>query len=279
MATCRVAAVQMHTVEKKSENVSNASAYISDLMNEVYGPKPDIIVLPEMFSCPYETQNFPFYAEEQGDVTWRHLSEIAAYHKVYLVAGSIPEYDENDCVYNTSYVFDREGRQIARHRKVHLFDIDVKGGQSFKESETLTPGDSFTTFETEFGTMGLCICFDIRFVETYRIMAERGAKMVFVPAAFNMTTGPAHWELTHRARALDNQLFVLACAPARDEDGSYVSYGHSILTDPWGRVVAQLDEKAGVLNEEVDLGYADEIRQQLPILSARRKDLYELIEK
>lgn len=279
MAKCRVAAVQMHTVEKKSDNINTASAFISDLMNEVYGPKPDIIVLPEMFNCPYETQNFPFYAEERGDVTWRRLSEIAAYHGVYLVAGSIPEYDENDCVYNTSYVFDREGNEIASHRKVHLFDIDIKGGQSFKESETLTPGDHFTTFETEFGTMGLCICFDIRFVETYRIMAERGAKLVFVPAAFNMTTGPAHWELTHRARALDNQMYVLACAPARDEEGSYVSYGHSMLTDPWGRVVEQLDEKAGVLNAEVDFGYVDEIREQLPILSARRKDLYELIEK
>jgi predicted amidohydrolase len=279
MAKCRVAAVQMSTVEKKSQNVENAAKYINDLMNEVYGPKPDFIVLPEMFNCPYETQNFPFYAEERGELTWKHMSQLAAHFGVYIIAGSVPEYDENDCVYNTSYVFDREGKEIACHRKVHLFDIDVKGGQSFKESETLTPGDHFTTFETEFGTMGLCICFDIRFVETYRIMAERGAKMVFVPAAFNMTTGPAHWELTHRARALDNQMYVLACAPARNEEASYVSYGHSMLTDPWGRVVASLDEKEGVLNEEVDLDYVDDIRAQLPILSARRKDLYELQEK
>ena len=279
MAKCRVAAVQMRTVEKKSENVNTAAKYINDLMNEVYGPKPDIIVLPEMFNCPYENENFPFYAEERGEITWKHMSELAAHFGVYIVAGSIPEYDENDNVYNTCYVFDREGKEIARHRKVHLFDINIEGGQSFQESAVLTPGDQITTFETEFGTMGVCICFDIRFVEPYRIMAERGAKMVFVPADFNMTTGPAHWELTHRARALGNQLFVLACAPARNEEASDVAYGHSMLTDPWGRVEAELDEKDGVLNEEVDLDYVDDIRKQLPILSARRHDLYELVEK
>lgn len=279
MNKVRVAAVQMRTSESKKESVLTALGYISDLANGVYGPKPDIIVLPEMFCCPYQTENFPIYAEERGDVTWKALSAAAAAHSVYLVAGSVPECDEACNVYNTSYVFDREGREIACHRKVHLFDIDIKGGQSFCESETLTPGDHFTTFETEFGTMGLCICFDIRFVETFRVMANRGAKMVFVPAAFNMTTGPAHWELTYRARALDNQIYVLATSPARDEESSYVAYGHSLLADPWGRVVEQLDEKAGVLTAEVDLDYADEIREQLPILSARRGDLYELVEK
>ena len=114
----------------------------------------------------------------------------------------MPEKDAEGNVYNTSYIFDREGKQIGKHRKVYLFDIDVKGGQTFKESDTLTAGDSDTVFDTEFGKIGVMLCFDIRFPELSRMMVNDGAKVIFVPAAFNMTTGPAHWELSFRTRAL-----------------------------------------------------------------------------
>ena len=166
--------------------------------------------------------------------------------------------------------------QIGKHRKTHLFDIDVKGGQSFKESDTLTAGNSGTVFDTEFGRMGVMICFDIRFPEFARMMVNDGAKMIFVPAAFNMTTGPAHWELSFRARALDNQIYMLGCAPARNPAASYISWGHSIFTDPWGRVVDMLDEKEGILIGEIDLDYENEIREQLPLLKARRNDVYRI---
>ena len=176
----------------------------------------------------------------------------------------MPERD-GDRIYNTSYVYDREGSLITKHRKIHLFDIDVPGGQYFKESDVLSPGEQVTVFDTEFGKMGVCICFDIRFPELFLEMRKMGVTMVFVPAAFNMTTGPAHWEVLFRSRAMDQQIYMLGCSPARDETASYVAYGHSILTDPWGRVVRELDEKEGLLSMDVDLSYAEAVRQQIPL--------------
>ena len=154
-----------------------------------------------MFNCPYQTDLFPAYAEPEGGTCWQALSQMAKDEQIYLAAGSIPEADEKGKVYNTAYVFDREGRQIAKHRKMHLFDINVTGGQYFKESDTLTAGDQVTVFDTEFGKIGLCICFDIRFPELSRLMAQEGARIILIPGAFNMTTGPAHWELSFRAES------------------------------------------------------------------------------
>ena len=228
----RVAAIQMPTVEDKMKNVKAVRRYLEELRDQ----KIDFVVLPEMFCCPYETGKFPEYAEEEGGPVWKALSAYAKEYNIYLVAGSVPEKDDEGHVYNTCYIFDRNGMQIGRHRKTHLFDIDVKGGQSFKESDTLTAGNSGTVFDTEFGRMGVMICFDIRFPEFARMMVNDGARMIFVPAAFNMTTSPAHWELSFRARALDNQIYMLGCAPARNPAASYISWGHSIFTDPWGRV-------------------------------------------
>ena len=229
-----------------------------------------------MFCCPYQKENFPVYAEKEGETCWQAMSDYARKYHVYLIAGSMPEADQNGTVFNTSYIFDRNGKRIGKHRKSHLFDIQVKGGQHFRESDTLTPGNAATVFDTEFGKMGVMICYDIRFPEFARTMVLQGAKMIFVPAAFNMTTGPAHWELTFRARALDNQIYMLGCAPARDVQAGYVSWGHSILTDPWGRVVKQLDEKEGILTAEIDLKQEEEIREQLPLLKHRRSSLYEI---
>ena len=270
--TFKVAAIQMPTVPDKMENLRAAERYLERLAEE----KPDFVLLPEMFCCPYQTQNFPVYAEEEGGPAWEMMAGLAKACGIYLIAGSMPERDAQGNIFNTSYVFDRQGRQIGKHRKVHLFDIDVKGGQQFKESDTLTPGNRDTVFDTEFGKRGVCICYDIRFPEMLRMMVNDGARMVFVPAAFNMTTGPAHWEISFRVRALDNQIYMLGCAPVRDPSTGYTSWGHSILTDPWGRVVKKLDEKEGILLETIDLEYEDAVRQQLPLLKHRRQDLYRL---
>lgn len=270
--TFKVAAIQMPTVPDKMENLRAAERYLERLAEE----KPDFVLLPEMFCCPYQTQNFPVYAEKEGGPAWEMMAGLAKACGIYLIAGSMPERDAQGNIFNTSYVFDRQGRQIGKHRKVHLFDIDVKGGQQFKESDTLTPGNRDTVFDTEFGKMGVCICYDIRFPEMLRMTVNDGARMVFVPAAFNMTTGPAHWEISFRVRALDNQIYMLGCAPVRDPSTGYTSWGHSILTDPWGRVVKELDEKEGILLETIDLEYEDAVRQQLPLLKHRRQDLYRL---
>lgn len=272
MEKIKIAAIQMSTVADKMENVRTVKAYLEKIKDE----NPDFVILPEMFCCPYQTENFPIYAEKEGGPVWQQLSGYAKQYGIYLIGGSMPEKDAEGNVYNTSYIFDREGKQIGKHRKVHLFDIDVKGGQTFKESDTLTAGDSDTVFDTEFGKMGVMLCFDIRFPELSRMMVNDGARIVFVPAAFNMTTGPAHWELSFRTRALDNQIYMVGCAPARDVSAGYISWGHSIVTDPWGRVIDMLDEKKGILLAELDMDYEEQVREELPLLKSRRKDIYQL---
>ena len=272
MEKIKIAAIQMSTVADKMENVRTVKAYLEKIKDE----NPDFVILPEMFCCPYQTENFPIYAEKEGGPVWQQLSGYAKQYGIYLIGGSMPEKDAEGNVYNTSYIFDREGKQIGKHRKVHLFDIDIKGGQTFKESDTLTAGDSDTVFDTEFGKIGVMLCFDIRFPELSRMMVNDGARIVFVPAAFNMTTGPAHWELSFRTRALDNQIYMVGCAPARDVSAGYISWGHSIVTDPWGRVIDMLDEKKGILLAELDMDYEEQVREELPLLKSRRKDMYKL---
>lgn len=272
MEKIKIAAIQMSTVADKMENVRTVKTYLEKIKDE----NPDFVILPEMFCCPYQTENFPIYAEKEGGPVWQQLSGYAKQYGIYLIGGSMPEKDAEGNVYNTSYIFDREGKQIGKHRKVHLFDIDVKGGQTFKESDTLTAGDSDTVFDTEFGKMGVMLCFDIRFPELSRMMVNDGARIVFVPAAFNMTTGPAHWELSFRTRALDNQIYMVGCAPARDVSAGYISWGHSIVTDPWGRVIDMIDEKKGILLAELDMDYEEQVREELPLLKSRRKDMYKL---
>ena len=272
MEKIKIAAIQMSTVADKMENVRTVKTYLEKIKDE----NPDFVILPEMFCCPYQTENFPIYAEKEGGPVWQQLSGYAKQYGIYLIGGSMPEKDAEGNVYNTSYIFDREGKQIGKHRKVHLFDIDVKGGQTFKESDMLTAGDSDTVFDTEFGKIGVMLCFDIRFPELSRMMVNDGAKVIFVPAAFNMTTGPAHWELSFRTRALDNQIYRVGCAPARDVSAGYISWGHSIVTDPWGRVIDMLDEKKGILLAELDMDYEEQVREELPLLKSRRKDIYQL---
>jgi len=272
MEKIKIAAIQMPTVADKMENVRTVKTYLEKIKDE----NPDFVILPEMFCCPYQTENFPIYAEKEGGPVWQQLSGYAKQYGIYLIGGSMPEKDAEGNVYNTSYIFDREGKQIGKHRKVHLFDIDVKGGQTFKESDTLTAGDSDTVFDTEFGKIGVMLCFDIRFPELSRMMVNDGAKVIFVPAAFNMTTGPAHWELSFRTRALDNQIYMVGCAPARDVSAGYISWGHSIVTDPWGRVTGMLDENEGILLAELDMDYEEQVREELPLLKSRRKDIYQL---
>lgn len=272
MEKIKIAAIQMSTVADKMENVRTVKTYLEKIKDE----NPDFVILPEMFCCPYQTENFPIYAEKEGGPVWQQLSGYAKQYGIYLIGGSMPEKDAEGNVYNTSYIFDREGKQIGKHRKVHLFDIDVKGGQTFKESDTLTAGDSDTVFDTEFGKIGVMLCFDIRFPELSRMMVNDGAKVIFVPAAFNMTTGPAHWELSFRTRALDNQIYMVGCAPARDVSAGYISWGHSIVTDPWGRVIDMLNEKKGILLAELDMDYEEQVREELPLLKSRRKDIYQL---
>ena len=268
----RIAQLQLPVLEDKAANLRALEPW----MARAADGGADLVALPEMFCCPYETPRFPAYAEPEGGEAWTACASLAARHGLYLAAGSMPERGGDGRIYNTAYVFDPRGRQIAKHRKMHLFDIAVDGGQHFRESDTLSAGSRVTVFDTAFGRLGLAICYDIRFPELFRLMALDGALAVLVPAAFNGTTGPAHWELTFRARALDNQLFCLGTAPARDPAASYQSWGHTIACDPWGRVLAQLDEGPGLQLTDLDLTYPAQVRRQLPLLAQRRTDVYTL---
>ena len=268
----KIAQIQMTVTGDKSADIRRACDFVRSAGDI------DLAILPEMFCCPYDNACFRDYGEEMGGEAYTALSALAKERGIYLVGGSVPELTEGK-VYNTCYVFDPQGKCIARHRKTHLFDIDVEGGQRFCESDVLTAGRDVTTFETPWGLMGVCICFDFRFEELSRLMALRGAQVLFVPAAFNMTTGPAHWQLLFRQRAVDNQCFTVGTSPARDEKASYVAWGHSIVCDPWGSVVSELDEGEHVAVIDLDLSRVSAIRRQLPIMSARRTDLYETREK
>lgn len=269
----KAALIQMPVTADKKKNLETACRKI----REAAGQGVDIAILPEMFCCPYQNDCFRAYGEPDGGEVQAALSALAEELELYIAGGSIPELADGK-VYNTSYVYSRRGALLAKHRKAHLFDIDIAGGQRFMESDTLSPGDAVTTFETEFGTMGLCICFDLRFEELARCMCLRGAKCIFVPAAFNMTTGPAHWELLFRQRAIDNQCFTVGVSPARDESAPYVAYGNSIAVDPWGNILCRAGGEETILYAVLDLSRLDAVRCQLPILSARRTDLYQIQE-
>lgn len=261
----------MMVSDDKNTNIIQAENLVKKALrkdNEI-----ELVILPEMFNCPYKTDLFPQYAEEEKGYTFSELSRIAQENNIFLVGGSIPEKND-DKVYNTCYIFNNRGELIGKHRKIHLFDIDIEDGQKFKESDTLSAGNNLCIIETPFATIGIIICYDLRFPELSRLLVDKGADIIVVPGAFNMTTGPAHWEILFRTRALDNQVYMIGAAPARDENSSYISYGNSIVTDPWGRVINRLGKDEDILLASLDLMMIKKIRNELPLLKHRRTDIY-----
>lgn len=264
---------QMKVANCKAVNLEKAKALIA----QARGAGADIAVLPEMFNCPYGQDYFAEYADTAPDgETFRSMAKLAREERIYIVAGSVPERDR-ERIYNSSFVFNREGEIVARHRKAHLFDITIPGKINFKESAVLSAGDRHTVFDTDLGRFGLAVCYDLRFPELFRLMVDEGADTVLIPAAFNMTTGPAHWETLLRARAIDNQIYVAAVSPARDPDAGYVAYGHSMLVDPWGRIIGDAGEAETMMVLPVDPERNREVRQGLPLLKHRRHDCYRVV--
>lgn len=246
------------------------------------------------FNCPYGNKYFADYAENlESSQTLNHISQMAKELGVYIIAGSIPTTSpkQQEKFYNTSVVFDNQGNQIAVHNKIHLFDINVPNKIVFQESAVLTAGNELTTFDmtirssndddnqsTRTVKVGLGICFDIRFPEMAQLYQRQGCELLVYPGAFNMTTGPAHWELLCRSRAVDNQLFVCVVSPARDTSADYVAYGHSMLCTPWGDKLVEMDEKPGVAIANVQIDQCQEIRDQIPSIKNRRLDLYNVVQ-
>lgn len=269
----------------KAVNLSNTRTKVL----EAAKAGASLIVLPECFNSPYGTQYFPKYAEtlhpspptREQSPSFHSLSSIAAEAKAYLVGGSIPELDkETNKFYNTSLVFSPSGSLIGSHRKTHLFDIEIPGKITFKESEVLTPGNQLTVIDLpEYGKIGLSICYDIRFPEAAMIAARKGAFLLVYPGAFNTTTGPLHWSLLARARAVDNQVYVAMCSPARDLEATYHAYGHSLIANPSAEILSEAQDKEEVLYADLNNESIEGIRKSIPIYTQRRFDLYADVSK
>lgn len=266
----KIALCQSRVYEDKKKNLDNAY----DMILEAASNGADMISLCEMFNCPYSGKYFSSYGEREASSETIDMLKSAAREKgIYIIGGSIPEI-AGDKIFNTSYVIGPEGEVIARHRKTHLFDVNIENGIRFMESDYLSPGKDITVFDTSFARVGLCICYDIRFPEMIRSLALKGAQLIFVPAAFNTITGPAHWETLFKARALDNQVYMAGISPARDVNGVYAAYGHSIITSPWGQVIGEANEGQEIIYCDIDLGYENKVRQELPLLKHRKPEIY-----
>lgn len=255
-----VACCQTPVVDNKQQNLNVASQMIEQAIQNYH---PELVVLPEMFSCPYENSVFSSYAESENGETVQFLSQTAKRYHCVLVGGSIPEKD-GEKLYNTSFVFDSDGHCVGKHRKKHLFDISIPGKLSFRESDTLSSGKQDTVLSTSLGKIGVAICFDLRFPEQFIRMATQ-TNLIVVPAAFNTKTGPLHWELLLRARAVDSQSFLIACSPARNPNASYHAYGHSSIVSPWGKILAELQEEPGIVAATLNLEEALQVRRQIPL--------------
>ncbi|KAK6539111.1 hypothetical protein TWF694_010647 [Orbilia ellipsospora] len=271
----KLALVQLATGADKTTNLARAKTKVLEAARE----GANIVVLPECFNSPYGTNFFSQYAESLTTPTssesFSALASMAKESSTYLIGGSIPELDPaTKKLYNTSLVFSPDGELLAKHRKIHLFDINIPGRIRFMESEALSPGDNMTIVETKYGKIGLGICYDIRFPELAMIAARRGCFVMVYPGAFNMTTGPLHWSLLARSRAVDNQIYVALCSPARDINASYHAWGHSMIVDPKGEVMKELEDSEGLVFANLVQEKIEEVRREIPVTTQRRFDVY-----
>ncbi|KAJ6812035.1 omega-amidase, chloroplastic [Iris pallida] len=274
----KIALCQLSVTADKERNIAHAKKAIE----EAAGKGAELVLLPEIWNSPYSNDSFPVYAEDieaGGDAapSYSMLSEVARRLQITIVGGSIPERC-CDRLYNTCCVFGKDGSLKGKHRKIHLFDIDIPGKITFKESKTLTAGQHPTIVDTDVGRIGIGICYDIRFQELAMLYAARGAHLICYPGAFNMTTGPLHWELLQRARAADNQLFVATCSPARDSSAGYIAWGHSTLVGPFGEIIATTEHEEAIIVEDIDYSQIELRRSNLPLGKQRRGDLYQLVD-
>jgi predicted amidohydrolase len=267
----RIACVQMTSRADKGANVEAAERLVA----QAASTGADVVVLPEKWNGIGDAAVAHAIAEPlEGGESVAAMSAWARAHGITLVGGSITERREGrEKLSNTSVVFDPEGEVVAVYRKIHLFDVEV-GGVVYHESETEEPGEEPVVAEIEDWKIGLSVCYDIRFPELYRILALEGAELVTVPAHFTTPTGKDHWHVLLRARAIENQLYVVAAAQIGETLPGKPSYGRSLIADPWGTVVAQAPDQQTVITAELDRARLQEIRTKLPSLANRRASAY-----
>jgi predicted amidohydrolase len=264
----KVSLVQMNSISDKAANIASARALIEKAVAE---EAPDWVLLPEQFDWAGGARGDKHANAEvlPGGPAYAMTQEMARKHRVFIHAGSIMERIEGDeRIHNTSVVFNRQGEEIARYRKIHLFDVTTPDGASYRESATVKAGDKVVTYDCEGVTIGCSICYDLRFPDLFQALAEKGAQIIALPAAFTLQTGKDHWEVLLRARAIETQTYLCASA----QTGSFTvgneqrsTYGHSLVADPWGHVVAKASDGVGIVSTRIDPAVVTKVRQMIPV--------------
>lgn len=266
----KVAAIQMSSTPDKEENKETAAALIRAAVFE----GAELVGLPELWSCHGLEKVYKENAEPVPGPTTDFLSGLARELGVYILGGSILEEASPEKVHNTSIFFTPDGELAAVYRKIHLFDVKAPD-REYLESASIAPGEELVTAKAGSATLGFSVCYDVRFPELYRLLALRGAEVLTVPAAFTLQTGKDHWKLLLRARAVENQAFVIAPAQwGQKADGRW-TYGRSMIVDPWGTVLAQCPDRDGYALATLDLDYLDRFREEFPALKNRRPEFYQ----
>ena len=262
----RVCVIQMSSVNDKAANLAQARGLIEHAIRE---DRPDLLLLPEVWAFQGGTTEERQAAAEtlpDGDA-YRLLGELAARHGVLIHGGSFLERGDGR-LFNTTVIFDRSGEELARYRKLHLFDVVTPDGREYRESALVGRGREVVTYSAEGVRVGCSICYDLRFGELYRRLAAEGAQLLMVPAAFTLQTGKDHWEILLRARAIETQCYVLAAAQVGAfPTGREVrhNWGHSMILDPWGKILAQVPDRPGFATVKLDLAYLARVREMLPV--------------
>jgi deaminated glutathione amidase len=272
----KVSLIQMSSISDKAANIAQAKRLIERAVAE---ERPDWVMLPEVFDWRGGTSaQKPAIAEPAtGGPAYETLRALARDNRIWMHGGSFFERVPGESrAYNTTVVFDREGREVARYCKIHMFDITAPDGQKYHDSATFKPGDAIVTYDCEGMTIGCTICYDLRFPELFIALVERGASVITVPANFTLQTGKDHWEVLLRARAIETQCYVLAAAQtgAYEARGKTLhSYGHSMAIDPWGHVIARASDGIGIVSTRLDPDMPAAVRARMPIAEHRRLGL------
>jgi deaminated glutathione amidase len=267
----RVAVVQLNSRDDKEANLATAEHFI----DQAAAAGAQLVALPEYFSFLGPEEAFADNAEPIPGPTIDRLRERARRHNIYLHCGSIIEKSEHPGkIFNTSVILSPDGQIICRYRKVHMYDVNLGDNLVYSESAVIEPGREITTCQLGDLHVGLAICYDLRFPELFRILALRGAQTFVLPAAFTVATGRDHWEVLLRARAIENQAYVIAPAQIGEHPVAKYCYGRSMIIDPWGVVVAKAPDVVSTVCAEIDIGRINRIRLELPSLKNRRPEAY-----
>lgn len=273
MQNLKAAVVQMVSGRDPASNLADAARLVGEAVKQGAA----LVVLPENFAV-FSPQDVQAVAEAAGDANapfQSFLSQLATRHGIWLVGGSIPvrpaRDDKDPRVFSSCLVYNPDGELVARYDKLHLFDVDLADAQGrYRESERFRHGDRVVTFDTPYGRVGLAICYDLRFPELFHALSERGAELIVLPSAFTKLTGQAHWDVLVRARAIENTCFLLAAGQGGKHDTRRETFGHSMIVDPWGAVLAQLGEGEGVAVVTLDARALANVRGRLPSIRHRR---------